>query len=86
MNKTLWIKILESSEEDKLASLLEGLSEDEKKELASVYEEDVTKTAKESPEGTENQDDDVEKVAADYYAAGKIFAKGFIDELSASGE
>lgn len=83
MNKALWMKILDSTEESKLAALYKDLSEEERAELESIFE-DEEKKAGEDPEETS---EDVEKVAADYYAAGKLFAQGFLDKLSEeSGE
>jgi len=72
MDKELVAKLINEMDEEKLASVIKGLSGDEKKSLMELVEEE--KTAEEKAE--------VEKIASDYYAAGHIMGRGFLDALT----
>lgn len=78
MDNELLKKILSTFEEEKLAALIESLSEEEMEHLSSLYEDEAEK------DSSEQDPTEAEKVAADWYAAGKVFGAGFVDSLNQS--
>ena len=76
MRESTIMNLLLSVDEEKLASILDNLDEEEQDELIEMLNE----------EEAEKDAEEVEKVAADWLAAGQLFGAGFLSALAEAGE
>ena len=81
MKESTLIGILYNLDDEKLASAINSLSEEEAAELEQMLIQKAKEPTKEASAEGQEADEELEKIAADYFYAGRCFGLGMIDAL-----